>query len=862
MGRGGAAGKGSTGLRGKGTAGGRGKGTATLRGKQGNELGKMEAKERRNNKKENGNKKDHKDAPDSGLKGTFSKLQQSPFDPIVLLITLLGLYIRAIHLTDSGYYNDEAHEALLAEHFWNNISLTYMFSEGEFLHILITSLSFKLLGVSELAGRLPVLLFATATIYLVCRLGGQMFNDPKVGYLAGFLIAISAWHIKWSIILRPYGMLAFLSLLVMYFAFKAVTKERPIYYYLCAGALVLAFLTSRFSLALPIVLVGYYGLNGKFKDRHAALSLLVPALMLFAILFYMVYNGYLHEIYEEAEGAWWAHNNPSYYLTLLFDTLTIVAIISMGYAMYHLLKEHERVASAAVIFVMVYLVMLSFFFGSKQDRYLSIIIPFVYLLVAIGAVQFMGYVKLNMSPSRVIPVLVIFLLCAGDLAMFTPARPISNYRDNYEIEWREACDHVKDNWHSGDYLIATINDPVEFYFKAPDYSLDTNWDGASGVIWGAQINMSSTVWLIADQGRFYNSLQDWQQEWIWANMDLVWQTEHNYVFKSSRFQRIWQAPLDFVNSTLHPTDIVLTTHKSLCESYLHAKCYDDWNGNIDQYGITFTDAVWQSGLPLNTSVWFIAEKDTFNFDFQFWQRDWIWKNFDVAYENEYVYVFKSSRFDKVWKPALDHLKDQIWPGDVVLATDKGPIEAYLNITAYDDWDGAVDKYSVSFKDAMWYKGIPFGKTVWFIAEKDAFYNDLEFWQRDWLYRNFNIYWESQYTFVFTCVRFQRVYQGALDVLKENYNDTDVVLTSETWPVEGYLHIQSYEDWGGWVDKYGASFEDVVWHKNIPENVTVWYVMEKDHYYNSFGDWQRDWVDKNFDVYWEDGNTYLFVDRGK
>jgi hypothetical protein len=270
-----------------------------------------------------------------------------------------------------------------------------------------------------------------------------------------------------------------------------------------------------------------------------------------------------------------------------------------------------------------------------------VIIPVTYILAAIGCVQIIRTINKKFNTSTLFAVLLIFLICIGDLVMLTPAAPRKSYRDNYVVEWREACDFVSTRWQDGDYIITTVGDPVEFYLGRANYTLFGEWDETTRLIWRKDIAENSTVWLIVDHGRFYKSLQSWQRDWIWRNFELVWESKHNYVFKSSIFEKVWKDACDVITSEYMEGDIILTTDQNAIRDYLQWPVYEDWDCIIAEYNTTFRDAIWRNGVPANVTVWFVADKDKFFNSFEYWQRDWLLRNFVIYWESRHTYLFKN-----------------------------------------------------------------------------------------------------------------------------------------------------------------------------------------------------------------------------
>jgi uncharacterized membrane protein len=461
---------------------------------------------------------------------------------IIILIILLGSYIRLTNLTDSGLYTDEAFRALVAEDVLSGSATDNDLTIGmsKIFHIYILKISFFFFGASEFAARLPSVIFGIGTIILMIQLGKKLHNK-NVGYLAGFLLAISAWHIKWSIIAKEYSLFMFLASLTIYFLVIAVLQNNNRYYYIMGCVLFLSLLTTRFSLILPIIIIGYLALLNKIKNVHLWISIILPS-AIWAVLNYPEIERYglFHPIYSGDQ--WWVETNPMFYINIIIINLSVLAIIALFYSIYKILikpkkeelKEEHRIVALSIFYVGTYFLLLAYFLDSKVDRYLSVIIPFIYLLVSYGFLELYHVVKNKFHPHRLFFILLVILLCVGDIGMLISIDSSSGYRDDYETEWREACAFIKEDLTEEDIVISTVIEPAYYYLRRPILSYSDDWNVVQNLInndYQSSSQNNSNLWFVADKGRFYNSISSDQRQSIWDNLELVWESKHNYVFE-------------------------------------------------------------------------------------------------------------------------------------------------------------------------------------------------------------------------------------------------------------------------------------------------------------------------------------------
>jgi hypothetical protein len=559
---------------------------------------------------------------------------------VAICIIIFAITIRWIELLGSGFYRDEANEALIAASLGDNLSPSFLIKEGEILHILVTSISFSIFGVSELSGRFPVFVFSILTIILAMMFSRELFKDKRTSLVVGFLLAISAWHIKWSIILRPYSMLMFLGLLTMFFAVKYFRTRKNLYAYLMSITLLAAVFTSRFGFIMPLVLFGYLLLKKESFNRTLIIALSPTAVLLGVGIVYVILHKDFDLVQKEIANQWWVSTEPSFYMVNIYNNLSFIGILFLFAGSYLIIREENVDASTLILLICVYIVFLSSVFISKIDRYITIIIPPVFMIIGYSFIRIMDRFKPRISYIKLFSLFTLCLIVLGDIAYLTPARPENGYRQNYEVDWREASHYIHDNWNEGDFLLATVGEPVEFYFREADYNLFDDWEEASDLIWRKDVAENSTVWLMVDHGRYFKSLQKWQQDWIWKNFDLVWESDQNYVFRSSIFDKVWKDAIQVVKEDLGPDDIILCTEENL-NNFFEERIHVDWNETVAPYNVEVSDVIWRNGIPNTTSVWYLIEKSVFFNDFQYWQRDWVFRNFEVEWESQYTYVYRS-----------------------------------------------------------------------------------------------------------------------------------------------------------------------------------------------------------------------------
>ncbi len=145
---------------------------------------------------------------------------------MVWLTVLLGLVLRLINLNQSLWL-DEAINTLAVKELslWQLMTVypKYDFHPPGYFGLLWAWT--KLFGYSEVAVRLPSVIFGVLTIWLVYLIGKKI-GSAKLGLMSALLIAINPLHIYYSQEARMYSFAAFAATLNYYFFLKLIKDEK------------------------------------------------------------------------------------------------------------------------------------------------------------------------------------------------------------------------------------------------------------------------------------------------------------------------------------------------------------------------------------------------------------------------------------------------------------------------------------------------------------------------------------------------------------------------------------------------------------------------------------------------------------
>src|SRR5215212_7688605 len=147
----------------------------------------------------------------------------------LLAICVVGLAVRLYGLGSESLWWDEVYtigemahpgplEIIRLSSTDNNPPLLYLM-----LHYWIL-----LAGNSEFSVRLPSAIAGAIAVAVLYRIGALLF-DRSAGLLAAFILALSAYHLRYAQEARAYGLMVFLTLLSFYFFLWVIKGGAPRY---------------------------------------------------------------------------------------------------------------------------------------------------------------------------------------------------------------------------------------------------------------------------------------------------------------------------------------------------------------------------------------------------------------------------------------------------------------------------------------------------------------------------------------------------------------------------------------------------------------------------------------------------------
>ena len=164
-----------------------------------------------------------KDLPQNAVPGAFLNRNLLILVVILLLAAFLRIFLIGNHslwldeLASIRFADNNLQELIKKVALFDNHPPTYYI----FLHYWVL-----LFGDSEASLRMPSAIFSVLSVFLTYKVGTILF-DQRVAAIAALLLALSGFSIYYAQEARMYSLLAFASVLSVYFLLKHLDKQTP-----------------------------------------------------------------------------------------------------------------------------------------------------------------------------------------------------------------------------------------------------------------------------------------------------------------------------------------------------------------------------------------------------------------------------------------------------------------------------------------------------------------------------------------------------------------------------------------------------------------------------------------------------------
>lgn len=274
----------------------------------------------------------------------FREVQRSRLRiPPWLIITAVALLFRLPGMNDSLWY-DETFTAALARLPFDQMNIVTLYDVHPPVWYLIEHLTVRVFGASEIALRLPSLLFGIYSCVLVYELAGQ-FASKRAALFAGLFTAMLPAHIYYGHEARGYTLLLCCVLQMMLSTMKGRKRDFVLLSY------IVPMVHSLGLVYLPVV--GLWGLAHKRIKRGTLIAGAVAALPAFALA--------LVQSREVANGFWLSDLTPAglisplYRMTLMViptNYVSLFAAVIAGTTVIALFVNRRRLRSAQFVLLL------------------------------------------------------------------------------------------------------------------------------------------------------------------------------------------------------------------------------------------------------------------------------------------------------------------------------------------------------------------------------------------------------------------------------------------------------------------------------------------------------------------------------
>ena len=399
---------------------------------------------------------------------------------ILLLIILLGAVLRIYDLDGESLWLDELYSIEISKNSLLGI-LKEIYADNDNhppLYYLILHYWMKAFGDSALAVRFLSVIFGVLSIAAIYEVARRLFSK-NTALLSALILATSAFYVKYSQDARGYSLMAFLSLLSIYFFLKLLdnrTKRAAAIYILTSLLLIY---THYYALLLILAQnIFFLTLYILMRDGNLLSFRRWLVCQVIIVVLYLPQLFFLTRVTALQEGYWLKAPNwksipgtilqysGSWPLFILFSILSLFALISPGFIFRrrslggYVEYLYERSGISSLNYLQkLYLLILWLL--------VPIILPFL-ISVLITPVY---HVRYTMASAGALFILVskgawnignkkLTLILAGLILILSLFSVSDYYREVHKHQWREAVLYLESQADEGD--------PV---FVFPDYDI-------------------------------------------------------------------------------------------------------------------------------------------------------------------------------------------------------------------------------------------------------------------------------------------------------------------------------------------------------------------------------------------------------
>ncbi|NWF75385.1 MAG: glycosyltransferase family 39 protein [Nitrospirae bacterium] len=288
------------------------------------------------------------------------------------------------------------------------------------LYFWLVALSFKTLGFSVYAAKLPSLIFATINVLLLYWIVYRFFKDYDLAFFSAFTFETTRWIIRNFATNRPESLLVF-SFLLGWLALILIQERNRTGPYLLGISFAIGIMSKIFFALFPSLLFLFYGIVTKkiyqwLRWKHFYYGCLIGIILSLPwfIYFEKLHPGYIFYLIQEqtlnriTEGTDVSKDKLMYLKEFVMYYQPYLIFFLIG---FFLLLRKLRIEQYLFIFIAIMLFFLPLQLSEgKSDRYLTLVTPFFSFVTAMGIVHFEKIKKIakGVTIYGVIPVFIFF----------------------------------------------------------------------------------------------------------------------------------------------------------------------------------------------------------------------------------------------------------------------------------------------------------------------------------------------------------------------------------------------------------------------------------------------------------------------
>lgn len=310
---------------------------------------------------------------------------------------LLGLILKGIFLGSNSLGGDEPFSVYHSQQSLDQLFAIFKQENNPPLHFLVLHYWIRCFGISEIAVRIPSLLFSALTVLFIYRIGLRFFN-LRVAVIAALLFTFSTYQVLYAHEARAYALMGFLTSVSMYYYLEIIHETKRNNWSRCWFLLANALLIYTHFFGFFVLFIQFFFLF----FQPALLRKHYRFLVLFVTVMLLVYAPYMWLIltrFSSAAGGTWVTPpsgiNALYEMIRAFSNAPVTAVFTLAGSISGLVllfvqrkQNPNRLATRLVLcwfyLPLLFMFIISFWIPMFLDRYLMFVSIGFYLAVAVS----------------------------------------------------------------------------------------------------------------------------------------------------------------------------------------------------------------------------------------------------------------------------------------------------------------------------------------------------------------------------------------------------------------------------------------------------------------------------------------------